>query len=324
MFMALILPAFRRHSEARAARMKARILSGSFTPGALSTPEETSTPGARVMRSASATFSGIRPPDSMNGIVGSRSVEQVPVERLAEAAGPRSPRAAAWRRTAGGRRVRDRAGSRRDRRFASIASAFITGRPKRCLDRADALRRLLAVQLEHVGLQRRRRCRRASRRPHRRCSATFSARPFTRAAELARRMKRHVARPRRKEHEAHHVGAGIERGVERVGRGQAADFDESSHLTFATRRSSAVIRALSPCGRSRRDASIDPPIAMKQPMPQGDHAPPRNFRLIRRQSFRDLVERLSDDRQAAADCKGVALAQRCVSAHAATAEITAR
>ena len=34
-------------AAARAARMKARILSGSFTPGARSTPDETSTPGAR-------------------------------------------------------------------------------------------------------------------------------------------------------------------------------------------------------------------------------------------------------------------------------------
>ena len=33
--------------RARAARMKARILSGSFSPGARSTPEDTSTPGAR-------------------------------------------------------------------------------------------------------------------------------------------------------------------------------------------------------------------------------------------------------------------------------------
>src|SRR4029077_20596155 len=40
-------------SAARAARMKALILSGSFSPGARSTPEETSTPGARVMCSAS-------------------------------------------------------------------------------------------------------------------------------------------------------------------------------------------------------------------------------------------------------------------------------
>ena len=49
---------------------------------------------------------------------------------------------------------------------------------------------------------------------------------FHPAPEVARRMQRDIARARRKEHEADHVGAGIERGVERVGRGQAADFDQ--------------------------------------------------------------------------------------------------
>ena len=37
---------------------------GSFTPGALSTPEDTSTAGAPLTATASATFSGVRPPDS--------------------------------------------------------------------------------------------------------------------------------------------------------------------------------------------------------------------------------------------------------------------
>src|SRR3974390_3766399 len=49
-------------SAARAARMKARILSGSFLPSARSTPEETSTPGARVMRMASAPLPPSSPP----------------------------------------------------------------------------------------------------------------------------------------------------------------------------------------------------------------------------------------------------------------------
>src|SRR5262249_17084318 len=53
----------------RAARMNSRILCGSFCPGARSTPEDTSTPSARVMRSASPTFSASRPPESMNGTV---------------------------------------------------------------------------------------------------------------------------------------------------------------------------------------------------------------------------------------------------------------
>src|SRR5262249_46924065 len=42
-------------STARAARMKSSIILTSLTPGARSTPEETSTPPARVMRTASAT-----------------------------------------------------------------------------------------------------------------------------------------------------------------------------------------------------------------------------------------------------------------------------
>src|SRR5258708_21189434 len=54
-------------STIRAERIKARIISGSLTPGALSTPEETSTPPARVTQAASATFSAVRPPETMNG-----------------------------------------------------------------------------------------------------------------------------------------------------------------------------------------------------------------------------------------------------------------
>src|ERR1035441_776281 len=42
-------------SAARAARIKARILSASFSPGVRSPSQETSTPGARVTRNASAT-----------------------------------------------------------------------------------------------------------------------------------------------------------------------------------------------------------------------------------------------------------------------------
>src|SRR5262249_46132244 len=54
-----------RAAAARAAWMKARILSKSFSPGARSTPEETSTAGARVTLSASATLAASRPPESM-------------------------------------------------------------------------------------------------------------------------------------------------------------------------------------------------------------------------------------------------------------------
>ncbi len=55
---------FHASLAAFAARRKRRINSGSFSPGRLSTPEETSTMAAPVKRMASATFSGVRPPAS--------------------------------------------------------------------------------------------------------------------------------------------------------------------------------------------------------------------------------------------------------------------
>src|SRR5690606_2907762 len=50
-----------------AASRKAAIRTGSLTPGALSTPEETSTAGAPVIRAASARLSGDRPPARNHG-----------------------------------------------------------------------------------------------------------------------------------------------------------------------------------------------------------------------------------------------------------------
>src|SRR6202022_4498906 len=40
-----------------------------------------------------------------------------------------------------------------------------------------------------------------------------------------------MSRRRRKEHESHHVRAGIQRDVERLARGQAANFDEQGHVS---------------------------------------------------------------------------------------------
>src|SRR5262249_16595198 len=52
-------------AAARTAATNSPILSRSFTPGVRSTPEETSTPDAAVMRSASATLPASSPPESM-------------------------------------------------------------------------------------------------------------------------------------------------------------------------------------------------------------------------------------------------------------------
>src|ERR1700741_3024655 len=54
------------HPSARAAARKARILSRSFSPGRLSTPEETSTDSAPEIRTASGNSSAVKPPDSIH------------------------------------------------------------------------------------------------------------------------------------------------------------------------------------------------------------------------------------------------------------------
>src|SRR5215468_5694040 len=55
--------AYKREAWAR----KAAIFSGSFWPGALSTPDDTSMTRAPEMRAASARLSLVRPPDSIQG-----------------------------------------------------------------------------------------------------------------------------------------------------------------------------------------------------------------------------------------------------------------
>src|ERR1700741_3582842 len=54
------------HPSAWAAARKARILLRSFSPGRLSTPEDTSTALAPEMRTASGNISAVNPPDSIH------------------------------------------------------------------------------------------------------------------------------------------------------------------------------------------------------------------------------------------------------------------
>lgn len=53
------------YSAALAALMKASTFALSFTPGRASTPDDTSTAAAPDLRIASATFSGVSPPESV-------------------------------------------------------------------------------------------------------------------------------------------------------------------------------------------------------------------------------------------------------------------
>ena len=60
-------------------------------------------------------------------------------------------------------------------------------------------------------------------------SATFDGAAFGLPAEIARRLQAEMTGRGRKEHESHHVRAGLQRDVERLARGQAANFDDQGH-----------------------------------------------------------------------------------------------
>ena len=85
----------------------------------------------------------------------------------------------------------------------------MTGKPKFCSDRGHARRRLLAVKLEHIGLQRRND---GGQQP---VVGVDREGDFLRAAahapaEGSGRIERKVPRRRRKEHEPDHVGARVQ------------------------------------------------------------------------------------------------------------------
>ena len=119
-----------------------------------SVPEATSTPVAGTARTASATFAGPRPPARVTGT--SRATA------AASAVSTRSPGAARVRAAGGveedprGARVQERAGAGETtssaRSAAPTRSAFHTGRP----DGRDGGRRLVPVELDRVGVDRRR------------------------------------------------------------------------------------------------------------------------------------------------------------------------
>jgi hypothetical protein len=62
-------------------------------------------------------------------------------------------------------------------------------------------------------------------------------------AEFARHLQAEMPRRWRKEHEAHHVRTSLQRDVERLARGQAADFDKQGHGLSGSRFSVAGNRS---------------------------------------------------------------------------------
>ena len=207
--------------------MNARISSGDLTPGAVSTPEETSTPDAPVTRSASATLPGRRPPDSSHGTSRSRPAAIDQSNGRAEAARP------------GGARRRlgveqDRVGDRGvDTNSGQIGACSDAHRfhhlPAECLpDGRDALGRFAAVQLQPVGRN----------RVHDRAEAGVvhvhrqrhdRGAPFDPGRQGATRSSVEVPRAPREEDQPDHVGARRKGGVEGLRRGKAADLDDGGH-----------------------------------------------------------------------------------------------
>ena len=189
------------------------ILSGSFTPGALSTPDETSTPPARGDAHRLRDIAGIEP---------AREHERKPRSRSSSSASRTAGRGRrdGWRpsarghRTGCGRRPRH---SRRSARSALVSTASPSSPATRiALDVAQCARGLLAVQLQHVGLQRlddmlERLVVGVDRERH---LARTALHPPPSRARIASRDGAATAERTR----SRPFGAGVERGVERLGR----------------------------------------------------------------------------------------------------------
>ena len=95
-------------------------------------------------------------------------------------------------------------------------------------DRGDALRGFSPMQLDEIGIERRddRLQFGVVRIDHERNAKSLAARAGREGAPL---LQPDMARAFGKAHEPDHVGSGRNRGVNGVGRAQAADFDEGGH-----------------------------------------------------------------------------------------------
>ena len=201
--------------------------SGSFSPGRLSTPEETSTMPAPVRRMASATLSGVSPPDSTNG-----TSPSIPSSSRQSNGAPLPPGRVLSAGARASNRMRSAAGEKRR------AARGVVGRLDRDrlhdgdapagADFGHALGRLLPMQLEDVGRdggddlvdQR------IVRIDHQGHHLGPPARP---RRQKLRRCRRDVAWARGEEHEADVVRPARQRRLQRRFGLQAADFDFGRH-----------------------------------------------------------------------------------------------
>ena len=125
----------------------------SLTPGALSTPEETSTPRVRESAIASATLSAIQPARQQPGLARMKIPREAPVERHAVAAGQDRAlrRLGVDQQRVGGVLIFVGLG---EIRGVGDADRLDRGDAELALDFRDALRALAPMQLQIVGLGR--------------------------------------------------------------------------------------------------------------------------------------------------------------------------
>ena len=218
-------------AKARRARRRRRPRSclQSFTPGALSTPDDTSTPRAPVARIASATLSGVKPARQQPGPPRAETARRGASRTAGRCrrAGPRP--SAAWRRSAACRRRRRRPRPRRGPAGAATPIAFIVG-----------ARSALAISATRAGLSRPCNCRTsgssAAQTPASSASsASTRQRDDPRPAPApARRARAPASRPTWRglfgKNTKPTMSAPARSAASRVvGRREAADFDDGRH-----------------------------------------------------------------------------------------------
>ena len=220
-------------SKARTASTKAWMRAGSFRPGrAFDARGDIDARRARRLRAPPRRSSSSRPPERNHGFGEAKSVQERPVEgrRRGRPAGWR--RAAAWRRGAGG--PSDSSAMRGEIAARGDADRLHHRHAGHGADRAHALRRLLAVQLQEIGPERLGDRAKSASSPST-VTATICALPRARVGERRGPLQRDVPRARRKEHESDEIGARFKRGVDAFLVGKPADFDLCRHAGSVAR-----------------------------------------------------------------------------------------
>ncbi len=217
-----------RNSAARAAATKSRIISGLLMPGAVSTPDDTSTPGASAARMARADILGIETAGQQPGARKHPSTEQLPVERGAVPAWARRTLLAPLHRTAACRRF-SRMQKRQQDPLLCDRDRFDDRHAETLLHGSNALRRFAAMQLDEIRLDAPITASSMSSSPASPSSTTSRLRPRMRAASEDACSGVRSRGEAGMKNEPGKIRARAHRRIGRVGAGDPADFDLDAH-----------------------------------------------------------------------------------------------